>query len=93
VGHHRPDGTSATGAPLTGHIGVVAMAFAPDGRTLATVGHDDDTIVLRDLSGLQRLRAHLMERACAITGGGLSRSEWARTSVSRSSSDGRWVTC
>jgi len=66
------------GPPLTGHTTVVALTFTADGRTLTTVAHGDDTIVLRDLSRLQRLRAHPMERACAITGGGLSRSEWGR---------------
>jgi len=66
------------GGPLTGHTnGVSAVAFAPDGRTLATAG-DDRTAILWDVTGLQGLRAHAMERACSITGGGLNRSEWTR---------------
>ncbi|MGR6963199.1 hypothetical protein ACU610_01885 [Geodermatophilus sp. URMC 61] len=31
---------------------------------------------LWDLTGLIDLRDHVMKRACFITGGGLSRSEW-----------------
>jgi WD40 repeat protein len=73
-----PTAPKQLGPPLTGHTGVVALTFTADGRILTTVTHDDDAIALRDLSRLQRLQAHLMARACAITGGGLSRSEWAR---------------
>ena len=41
----RP-GRAASGDPLTGHTGAVsAVAFAPDGRTLATAS-DDQTVLL-----------------------------------------------
>ncbi len=68
-----PAAPQRLGSPLTGGI---TAAFAPDGHILATA--DVDGTVLWDLSGLEGLRAHAMERACAITGGGLDRTEWAR---------------
>ena len=36
-------------SPLTGHTTAYAVAFAPDGHTLAT-GSDDDTVLLWDVS-------------------------------------------
>jgi WD40 repeat protein len=66
------------GQPLTGHtMAVESVVFAPDGRTLAT-GSDDYSTMLWDLTGLNSLRDHALERACAITGGGLNPDEWAR---------------
>jgi WD40 repeat protein len=66
------------GQPLTGHAGsVTSVALAPDGRMLATAG-SDGTVPLWDLTDLQKLRDHATERACAITGRGLDRDEWAR---------------
>jgi WD40 repeat protein len=65
-------------APLTGHTDVVtAVAFALDGQTLATAS-TDGTAILWDLIGLEWLRAYALERACAITSGGLGQAEWAR---------------
>ena len=60
------------GDPLTGHTDAVsAVAFAPDGHTLATASVDK-TVLLWDLSGLDALRADPMERACSVTGRGLN---------------------
>ncbi|WP_211517296.1 hypothetical protein, partial [Geodermatophilus africanus] len=48
----------------------------PDKPLLASAG-DDGTVRLRDLTSLIELQAHALKRACSITGGGLSRGEWA----------------
>jgi WD40 repeat protein len=50
------------GDPLTGHTnGVTAVAFAPDGHTLATAS-DDQTVLMWDLSGLDALRTDPLAR-------------------------------
>ena len=54
------------GDPLTGRTSSVhAVAFAPDGRTLAAVGADQ-AVILWDLTDLQTLRDHAWERACSL---------------------------
>ncbi|WP_222270309.1 nSTAND1 domain-containing NTPase [Modestobacter marinus] len=57
--------------------GVYEVAFAPNGHTMATGGRNG-TVILWDFTGLQSLRAHAIEHACAITGGSFSHSEWAK---------------
>jgi WD domain, G-beta repeat len=65
------------GIPLNDHDqAVVALAFSPAGFILATAS-EDQTVMLWDLSQLSALRIHAVERACALTGGGLNRDEWS----------------
>ena len=73
-----PTRPSPIGPPLTGHTDTVwSVAFSPDGRTLATGSHDK-TVILWNITGMTELRDHLLERACLITGQGLTPDEWAR---------------
>ena len=55
---------------------VFSMAFAPDRNTLAAASNDD-SVTLWDLTGLNDLRTHTIERVCSYTGRGLDRDEWA----------------
>ncbi|MGH3913011.1 MAG: AAA family ATPase, partial [Pseudonocardiaceae bacterium] len=65
------------GPPLDSTGRVLSVTFTRDGRTLAT-GSDGSTTSLWDLTSLDYLRDHVTERACAITGGGLTPEEWER---------------
>ena len=68
------------GKPLTGHTdAVTAVAFAPDGQTLATAS-TDSTALLWELGGANANAnvADPLARACALSGGGLNPDEWAR---------------
>jgi WD40 repeat protein len=72
------DRPARVGEPLTGDTGRVwSVAFASDGQTLVTGGLDG-TVTLWDLERFNQTRDHLLERACDLTGGGLSRDEWTR---------------
>ena len=62
--------------PIGNTGGVFSVAF-PDGRTLVTVG-GIVTVISWDLTGLNQTRDHLIERACDLTGGGLTRDDWNR---------------
>jgi WD40 repeat protein len=67
-------GTPAGGEP-------VGLAFRRDGRTLAVTaqaGHDPATVTLWSYDGLNALRAGPAKYACAVTGRGLTATEWAR---------------
>jgi WD40 repeat protein len=67
------------GAPLTTHSGaVLSVAFASDGRTLAT-SSNDQTVQLWTLDGLENLRKDPLESACSLTGHGLNADEWSRS--------------
>lgn len=69
-------GPRRLGQPLRGQLSDVnALAFLPGDRTLATA--TSGGTVLWDLSGLADLREHATQRACARTGRGLDRDEWA----------------
>ena len=66
------------GRPLTGlHDGVYSVAFSPDGHSLVS-GSEDGTLVLWNLTELNAIRNYPLERACALTGRGLSHDEWTR---------------
>jgi WD40 repeat protein len=68
--HPRP-----LGSPLTGHTSFVnAVAFAPDGRTLAS-GSADRAVRLWDASRLAELRRNIVRIACEQAGG-LDRETW-----------------
>jgi WD40 repeat protein len=54
---------------------VPARQFTPDSNTLATAS-TDGTAMLWNLTGLNHLRDHAVERACFITGHGLDRDQW-----------------
>jgi WD40 repeat protein len=55
---------------------VTSVAFAPDGRTLATAS-DDGTAILWDLGDLRHIRDNPVANACSITGRGFNPEEWA----------------
>ncbi|MGH3885235.1 MAG: WD40 repeat domain-containing protein, partial [Pseudonocardiaceae bacterium] len=63
--------------PLSGNPKALSVAFSSDGRTLA-VGAENGTVALWDLAALNQVRDHAVQRACAITHGGLDRDEWDR---------------
>ncbi|MGQ0774050.1 MAG: hypothetical protein ACT4NY_06480 [Pseudonocardiales bacterium] len=78
MGPHRPSPAPSARPPLTGHTDKVwAVAFSRGQPTLATASWDD-TVILWDLSSLADLRDHSVQRACSVTGRGLTADEWER---------------
>jgi hypothetical protein len=57
-----------------------ALVFSPDGRTLAGGGppNHPGIVTIFDYTELNNVRADPTREACAITGGGLTRSQWVR---------------
>ena len=67
-------------ATMTGtDVQSTSLLFHPDSRTLTTSGTKlrSTRAVVWDYSALNDLRADPAARACAVTGGGLTREEWA----------------
>jgi WD40 repeat protein len=62
---------------LRGDNGTWTLRFSPDGRTLAT-GDGGGTLTLWDVTEMSRLVSGTRAQACAVTGRGLDRAEWAR---------------
>ncbi|MFF2897604.1 AAA family ATPase [Streptomyces sp. NPDC057966] len=52
------------------------LAFRPDGRYAVTVSGDDNPLTVWDLGRLPGISADLVETACTVAGGGLTREEW-----------------
>ena len=69
-------------ATLTSHTGGLSgVAFAPDGHILATASFDH-TAELWDVGWLVRRGPRdLIDRACVVAGGGLSRAMWTARAV------------
>ncbi|MFD7657425.1 TIR domain-containing protein [Actinosynnema sp. NPDC059797] len=67
-----PNRPRPLGRPLVGHTRAVnSLAFSPDGALLVTAGSDGTTL-LWDIAPL----SDVVERACAVSGGGLDPEEW-----------------
>ncbi|MGH3998381.1 MAG: WD40 repeat domain-containing protein [Pseudonocardiaceae bacterium] len=64
------------GQPLIGHTGAVhGVAFAPDGRTLATTSADQ-IVILWDLPRPDRFPGGEVREACLRAGGPLDKATW-----------------
>jgi WD40 repeat protein len=73
-----PNRTHSLGEPIPADPDLVsAVAFSPTGRTLATAA-GNGSVHLWDLTYLNELRDDPLERACALTQGGLTIDEWRR---------------
>jgi WD40 repeat protein len=66
------------GGPVTaaGQL-VTQLSFTVDGHVLIT-GAADGTMTWWDVTGLDSLRSHATEQACALVGRGLSPTQWAQ---------------
>ncbi len=67
-------------ATLPGDHGVTAVAFSPDGRTLAAttgVGVHVETVELWDVEWIASLSGNLHDWSCGAAGG-LTADEWAK---------------
>jgi WD40 repeat protein len=64
------------GLPLTGHTNkVFTLAFAPDGRTLATASADE-TVILWELPHRNTFPDSEVREACVRAGGPLDKATW-----------------